>query len=111
PMRLPIFMQAQAKIEFLLALQPRDVRHGFGRCGYKILAVEIDSLIVLTAVQGESGWVQTRQDRQIEVRSPEIFLQKLPNRERPSRLVTVDAGGDVNPFWLFCPGPGPAGQS
>ena len=42
--RLPVFVEAKAKIEARLALQPCDVRQGFRSLGRAVLAVEIDAL-------------------------------------------------------------------
>ena len=57
----PIFMKAKTEVELRLIVEPGDMGAGLRRPGVKILAVEIETVIVFARVQNETSGVETRQ--------------------------------------------------
>jgi len=94
--RFPVFVQAEAEVELRLALQPGNVCARLRRFQVPVLPVEVNALVVLAAVQNETHWIQARAEPELGVRRPLVFPEQAQRRERPGRLVAMNAGTQIN---------------
>ena len=68
----------------------------FGGLQIQIIAIEVDPLPVITAVQGKAVRVETGMQNNFRVSRPKVFLQQPHRGQRTSRFIAVNAGADVN---------------
>ena len=95
--RFPVLVQAEIQIKFRLPFQPRDVRADFGglwNCdnrGSRSMPSAFSRLF-----KREADGIQARQQKNLRVLRPVIFLDQFQRGERPGGFIAVDAGADVN---------------
>ncbi len=96
PRRFPVLMQAKGHVEPWLFLQPRNVGADFLGFGVQVLAVQIEALRILPAVERKTGGIEARTEPDVRVGRPAIFLEHLEDGQRAGWFITVDARGNVN---------------
>ena len=74
--------ETKVHVKSRLAIQPRDMRAGFGGFGIEVIAVEVYAFGVLAPVLREARWIQTRQQKNLRLVWPAVFLDQLQRRER-----------------------------
>ncbi len=70
-------MQAKRDFKVWLPVQPGHMRAGFPSFKVKILAIEIDAVHILTAVERKAGGIQTRAKPDVQTGGPLILLQQF----------------------------------
>ena len=72
--RLPVLVQAEIQIKIRLPFQPGDVRADFGGLRISIITVQINAIGVPAPVQHEADGIQARQQINLRVLRPAVFV-------------------------------------
>ncbi len=92
---LPVFVEAEGKVEAGLTLEPGDVGARFGGGEMAVVAVEIDAEKVFAAVKGEACQVKAGAEPNGGVAGPAVFLEETEDGKGAGGFVAVNAGGKV----------------